>query len=240
MTPSPEWFEGSVRRLCYQVPVPVQRILDDAETYQFPEQTIQNAILLKTARFVSGLHAGNLLLKHGFVQELGTLQRTLDDFETDAMFLALACIYDDLTPLHQVYLDWFWAEDPSQRDFVLNQKKKPEPPRKKQILSYIARRTNGGIPDHTEIATGKYVLDFYSGYVHGAGPHLMDMYDPSTRRLSVAGTKFSPLLAAHQYDFENYVFRGVVLMAVAAEALGESNLHKEALSIHEELKPHFT
>ena len=193
----------------------------------------------KTARYISGLHAGNVLLKHGFVQELGALQRTLDDFAQDATFLALACIYDDVTPLHTKYLTSFWMEEPTYGDFALDQRNKDEVPRR-SIISYISRRMNDGTPDHAEVATGKYILRFYSGYIHGAAPHLMDMYDPTARRFAVDGVTFPALLAAHQHDFENYMFRGVILMAVAAQALRDKETHDSAMKLHDQVAPFFT
>jgi hypothetical protein len=239
MSISLEWFEASLRKLCYRVPAPVQRVVDGAEIYRFPEQTIQNAILLKTARYVSGLHAGNVLLHHGFVQELGTLQRTLDDFEQDAIFLALACIYDDLTEHHARFLASFWLEEPTYGEFVLDPKNKDEVPRR-HIISYISRRMNGGTPDHAGIATAKYIARTYSGYVHGAAPHLMDMFDPTARRFAVDGVTFPALLATHKHDFENYMFRGVVLLAVAAQALGDKETHESAMTLHSQIQPFFT
>ncbi|MFM7335588.1 MAG: hypothetical protein ACKO1H_14450 [Tabrizicola sp.] len=186
---------------------------------------------------MSGLHAGQFLLERGFVQELGALQRSIADFDEDATFLALACIYNEMTVLHERYLASFWEEEPSYKDYVQAQKNKDEVPRSK-ITSYIARTTSGGSPDHHHIATSKYLSRLYSGFVHGAAPHLMDMYDPMTRKFEVNGTASDQLIADHRHDFENYLFRGVILFAVAAQALGDTQLHVEAMGLHRKIRNH--
>lgn len=43
-------------------------------------------MLQKFARLISGLHSLRLLLGSGFLQEMGVIQRTLDDFEEDILF----------------------------------------------------------------------------------------------------------------------------------------------------------
>jgi hypothetical protein len=190
-------------------------------------------------RYVSGLHAGDLLLKNGFLQELGALQRSIADFEQDATFLALALICADMTDLHSRFLKSFWEEEPSYEDYLADQKNKDEISRSK-IQSYIARSINDGTPDHQHIATSKYLSRTYSGYVHGAAPHLMDMYNPDSRKFDVSGMANKHLLSSHGIDFENYLFRGVCLMAIVAKALGETKVHTEAMALHAEIVPYFT
>lgn len=53
----------------------------------------QNDLLLsqlKCVRAVSSLNACIVLLDHGYVQEIGTLCRCIDDFYQDVLFLALS------------------------------------------------------------------------------------------------------------------------------------------------------
>ena len=237
-TPSLNWFDGSIHQLCTWFPAPIQRKIGPVVSYRFEQQTVEAAILLKSVRYVSGLHAGHILLEHGFVQELGALQRSIADFAEDATFLSLACIHSDMTTLHKRYLSAFWEEEPSYQDFVQVQKNKAEVPRSK-ITSYISRMSNDGSPDHLHIATSKYLSRLYSGFVHGAAPHLMDMYDPTERRFEVNGTPSDQLIADHRHDFENYLFRGVVLLAMVAQALGDIKLPSNAMALHRELLPHY-
>lgn len=207
--------------------------------FRFEEQTIYTAILLKTARYVSGLHAGNLLLTNGFLQELGALQRSIGDFAQDSMFLSLACIKGEVSEDHKTFLAAFWEEEPDFKTYASNQKNKHEVPRK-NIQKYISQSANNGTPDHKEIANAKYLSRIYSGYIHGAAPHLMDMYNPDRYRFEVDGNSSTHLLREHIHDFENYLFRGVLLFQIVAQALGDTVLQEEATSLHHQLLPDYT
>lgn len=240
MRPAPnlDWYERALLRLCKTQPPPTLEIIDGITCYRFKDRTIQAAILLKMARYVSGLHAGEVLLAHGFLQELGALQRSIQDFAEDTMFLSMACIFDDLTELHQQYLTAFWEEEPNFGDYQTSQKNRHETPRRK-IQSYIATKTSGGVPHSNAIATSKYLSRIFSGFVHGAAPHLMELYDPVRRAFDVCGSSSIHLKESHQHDFENYLFRGVMVFALAAQALGELPLHEEAMALQRDLKRYY-
>lgn len=237
-TPTLQWFNSALHKLCVRFPPPKQTTINGKLVYRFEEQSIHTAILLKAARYVSGLHAGNCLLGQGFLQELGALQRSIGDFEQDCTFLALACILGEITKDHEIFLAAFWEEEPDYQTYINNPKNKHELPRPK-IQSYISRAVNGGSPDHNDISTAKYLSRIYSGYIHGAAPHLMDMYDPDARRFEVDGTVSKHLLSEHHLDFQNYLFRGVILISTVANALGDTELKEEAFSLHQQLLPHY-
>lgn len=220
-------------------PPPKRTSIGDLSVYRFEEQSIYTAILLKTARYVSGLNAGNLLLTNGFLQELGALQRSIGDFEQDCTFLALACITGEKTDDHVRFLAAFWEEEPDFKTYANNQKNKDEVPRK-NIQRHISHSTNNGSPDQKGIAAAKHLSRFYSGYIHGAAPHLMDMYNPDGLRFEVDGSSSTHLFEDHRHDFENYLFRGVILISTVANVLGDEELKKDALSLHEQLMPHYT
>ena len=232
------WFQSAILSLHEGRPLPLKTAKDDAVVFRYEQKDITTAILLKTTRFVSGLHAGEVLLKLRFVQELASLQRSLQDFAEDAQFLAMACILKDLTALHEEYLSAFWEEEPTLQVYSKNQRNRPEVPRRK-IVSYLAQTTSGGVPDHDAIVLGKYLSRFYSGFVHGSAPTLMDLFNPITKRFEVAGVTHPPILEDHRHDFQNYLFRGVILMAIVARAVGNEVILKEANDLHDMLKPHY-
>lgn len=100
--------------------------------FRYKNQTIQAAVIQKLARLISGLHASLLLLQGGFVQELGAIFRTLDEFNEDILFLCQAIRTGELTELHQKYLDTFYQEEFKQPDNpFLSEQKRPTIPRKK-------------------------------------------------------------------------------------------------------------
>ena len=72
------------------MPPPQKVPYGDAFVFRYKEKTIQQAMVQKLARVVSGLHAAWLLLENGFLQEQAAVQRMLDEFHEDILFLAFA------------------------------------------------------------------------------------------------------------------------------------------------------
>ena len=89
---------------------------------------------------VSTLHAAWLLQNHGSVQEQGALQRILDEIQEDILFLAFGVVFDDLTPLHQRYLDAFFEEEFDAVDAIESSQKRDTVPRKKYARTMRARQ----------------------------------------------------------------------------------------------------
>src|SRR5215210_6773474 len=103
--------EGAFHRLASQVPSPAEQDWGELGfVYRYNERSVYQALVLKLARQVSGLHALDVLLLHGLVQEQGVIQRTLDEIGEDILFLAHGA-QEGLAPLHEQYLYAFWAEE---------------------------------------------------------------------------------------------------------------------------------
>ncbi len=106
------------------------------EVFRFQEQNIHQAIIQKLAHAQSTLRAAKVLLEHGYVQEQGALQRVVNEANEDIIFLVCAVVNDDVTKLHQKYLDAFWPEEfDDSGDPLTSDKKRPMVPRKKYRLT---------------------------------------------------------------------------------------------------------
>ena len=91
---------------------PPQRVpILDSFVFRYVEKSIHQAIVQKLARIISGLHAARILLESGFIQEQGALQRMLDEFQEDVIFLSYAAINNEVTDLHRRYLEAFYQEE---------------------------------------------------------------------------------------------------------------------------------
>jgi len=74
-----EVMERAFRRLEQQVPPPVEQPWKEGFVLRYGERTIEQALIQKLVRQVSGLHAIDALLLKGLAQEQGVIQRTLED-----------------------------------------------------------------------------------------------------------------------------------------------------------------
>lgn len=83
--------------------------------WRFTERGIDQLLIQKLARQISGVQTVDLLLMAGHLQEIGVLYRVLDEIEEDIMFLVLGLQNQDWTPYHEQYVSYFWSEDENDR-----------------------------------------------------------------------------------------------------------------------------
>jgi hypothetical protein len=207
-----------------QVPAPKLIPFGDGFAFRYTEQTIHQALLLKLARVVSGLGAAQTLLDHGFVQEQGAIQRMLDEFDEDITFLANAVISNDLTELHQQYLSAFWKEefDKPRKPLESTQRRSMMP--RKKIRAYIARAEGAAFDPSRGIELSRTMSKAYSGYVHAASPHIMELYGGSPPRFHLRGMLGTRRIDVHRQDLWNYFYRGISAFAIVAMAFGDKSL----------------
>ena len=217
-------MEGFVNRLAKKVPPPqlvAHGALKGTFVFRHVEKLIGQAIVQKLVRMVSTLHAARLLHNHGFVQEQGALQRILDEIQEDIRFLTQGVIFGDLTPLHKRYLDAFFEEEFDADDAIGSTQKRLMIPRKR-IHSYIARRL--GLNPSLQKEISRTISKVYSGYIHAASPHIMDMYEGSPPRFYMRGMRGTTRHELHREDLWNYFYRGTAVLELAAKAFGDDVL----------------
>ncbi|SRR6266511_123769 len=221
-----ENMEKSVHALAQRVPSPQRVPHKDSFVYRHVEKSIHQALVQKLARLVSSLHAARLLMEHGFVQEQASLQRMLDEMQEDIAFLAFAIISDDVTPLHQRYLDAFFEEEFDAESALASTQKRPMVPRKK-IHAYIARVMGAPLNPSRDTELYRTLSKAYSGYIHAASPHIMDMYGGTPPKFNVRGVRGTERHSEHRADLWNYFYRSIIAFGFAAKAFGDEALFAE-------------
>lgn len=217
-------LEDAFRCLEQQVPSPVKEAYKDGFVLRYVEQTPQQAMLQKFARLISGLHAIRLLLASGFLQEMGVIQRTLDDFEEDILFITLGVANDDMTEHHTQYLDYHWMEERGESE--VNRGLVP----RKYIRAYVAKHC--GDDPSSMISVGRKLYKGYSGFVHGSGEAIIDMCMTDPPRYFLSGMLDSPLYPDHQEDLWNYMYRGLVASTFMARLFSDEALwHRRSRSL---------
>ncbi|MDB5715073.1 MAG: hypothetical protein JWO15_2470 [Sphingomonadales bacterium] len=212
-------LEEAFRRLEGQVPPPVKVSYRDGFVLRYADQTPQQAMLQKYARLISGLHSLRLLLVSGFLQEMGVIQRTIDDFEEDILFITLAIANNDMTDHHRQYLKYHWMEDGSEVE-----ENRGQVPRK-HIRAYVAKHC--GDDPSSIISAGRKLYKGYSGFVHGSGEAIIDMCMTDPPRYFLGGMLESSLYSDHQDDLWNYMYRGLVASTFMARLFSDEVLWNE-------------
>ena len=217
-------LEHTVNLLAGRVADP--KLIDFGSYYAFRhvEKSIHQAIVQKLARMVSTLDAARLLLDHGFVQEQASLQRVLDEIQEDIIFLVFGILRRETTsPLHSEYLDSFFAEEFDAETAIKSTQKRSMVPRRK-IRSYLARNGFSPFDPSSSIELLRTMSKTYSGYVHAASPHIMDMYGGEPRRFHMRGMRGNPVYEGHREDLWNYFYRAITACAMSAKAFGDEKL----------------
>jgi hypothetical protein len=202
--------------------------------FRYVERTWQQALVQKLTRVITGLRAAWLLLDQGFLQEQAVLQRVLDELHEDISFLALGAILNDMTSLHTEYLSAFYEEEFDSESAIESTQKRPMISRKK-IRAYVARTE--GLPDPSRgVELYRTLSKAYSGFVHGASPHIMDMYGGDPPQFHIRGMLGTPREREYRQDLWNYFFRSIIAFSLAARALGDEPLFEGLLAYKHEFE----
>ena len=231
-----ETLERSFGRLETKVSPPVKKPWRSSFVFRYAEQTVQQAIIQKLARLISGLHAIKGLLELGLFQEQGVIQRVVDEIEEDISFLSLGVVHDDVTPLHTDYLKYFYAEEFTDPNDIVGSHTSRGMLRREKIRAYIHAKAGFSTDGQRANVVGKVMTKAYSGYVHAASPHIMDMYGGQPARFDINGATKALRYASQARDGANYFYRAVIAMALAAKALEDEVLFSELCSLDEKLK----
>lgn len=214
-------IEKAFRLLESQVPEPKLAAVYGRETYRYTEQSIQQAMILKLARYVSTLRASLLLLENGYLQEQGALQRVLDELGDDITFLSLSHARGP-NKLCRKFLNVFWQEEFEEDVEPINNSKARYQIPRPEIRNFIANIE--GQPDpQIAIKAGNSLSQTYSGFVHAAAPHIMEMCVEPGARFALAGVFAPSLLQDHIDDFWNYIYRGFLSAQFVALAFNDND-----------------
>lgn len=213
----------TVHELASRLPQPQRAPYNSFFVFRYVEKSVEQAVVQKLARIVSTLNAAYLLMAHGFVQEQAALQRVLHEMHEDVIFLCYSRIFNDFTQLHQDYLDAFYEEEFDAETAMESSQKRPMFSRKK-IQAYIARKEGSGLDPSTGVELARTLTKAYSGYIHAASPHIMDMYGGNPPHFHVDGMLGTKRHTEHRQDLWNYVYRSILSFGLAAKVFGDQEL----------------
>ncbi|WP_124704691.1 hypothetical protein [Sulfuriferula multivorans] len=201
--------------------------------YRFEEQDIYQALVQKLARVQSTIRAARLLLMHGHVQEQAMLHRVIDETNEDVLFLVYAVTNDKITPLHERYLASFWEEEFDESGNPVKSEQKREMVSRKKIRAYIASVEGAPLNPSCRIELSRTLSKAYSGFIHGASPHIMDSYGGNPPHFHTQGMLGTPRIDEHTRDLWNYMYRSFLSHILVAKALGAEK-HVDILTRHKE------
>ena len=217
-------MESTLSGLEKRVPEHKRVPMGGSFAFRYVEKSIHQAIVQKLARVISTLHSARILLECGFIQEQAALQRMLDEFQEDIIFLSYAAISNNVTELHRAYLDAFYEEEFDKPEDSIGSTQKRRMVSRQKIRAYLAKLDDNDLDPSSWVAVTRTISKAYSGYVHDASPHIMEMYGGNPTKFHVAGLAGTPPFADHRDDLWNYFYRGICAFGFAAKAFGDDAL----------------
>jgi hypothetical protein len=217
------------------VPPPQVMQFHGRAAYRYKEQSVHQAIVMKLVRLTSALQAAQLLLQAGLLQDFGACQRVIDEINEDVAFLCLSVVRNDETQWHARFLAEFWQEEFDGPTAMTSTQKRARVPREK-VRGYLAQGEEGGIDQSARIKINEGIAKAYSGFVHGAGSHIMQMYYGNPPCFHPVGELDSPYLPGHAEDLQNYFLRAICSFGFAAAAFGSKELKDTIIEFRAEFE----
>ena len=191
----------------------------DNHAYRYVDHQAHQALVLKSVRLSSALRAGWMLLQNGLVLDAGATMRSLDELDSEIMFIAGPLVFQHSPePRHDQYLAEFFQEEFDHPDPLQATQRRNRVSRR-DIRAYVARTYNAGLPVSQVVAATETIDAAFSGYVHGAAVHIMDVYDG--RKFIVPLPTTDRRLSDMMNQYVLYVHRAMMAAAIAAKAFGD-------------------
>jgi len=196
---------------------------------------------LKCVRAVSSLNACLLLLEHGYVQEIGTLCRCVDDFSQDVLFLATP-LGDDGKPSEQQkrLVEEFFQEEFDQIESPLRSTQARNRVPRSKVLAGIARMSGQPLNPNDSQELHRTIQQAFSGYVHGAYVHIMEMFGGRRGHLKyyMQGFAGTPRVEEWTEALSSYVYRTLCAVEVVARRCTDAEAEREIRGAREALGAH--
>lgn len=220
------------------VPPPKVVKIGGYDHLRYVEKSLEQAVIQKLARYISGLNASLLLLRGGYTQEVGAIFRMLDEFNEDIVFLSLPLLGKEKSRVHAEYLDSFYQEEfDNPNNAVLSTQNRPTVGRNK-VRSYIAKETSDSLNSHDQRELSRTLSQAYSGYVHGASNHILEMMSglPESLKYNLRGMPQTKRQSEFFENYWDYSYRGIVVTICVENAFNISNVANECYQFIEQFQ----
>lgn len=211
--------------------------IQGVRVFRYRTHTDSLACFLKGIKMVSTLNASLVLLREGYTQEIGALCRIIDDLHNEILFLQVLETERKLSDDQIKLLNDFYQEEFDNMQSPFNSTQKRDTVPAKKIHAAIGRlaETIANPSDMQELS--RTLNRSYSGYVHGAYIHIMEMFGGSSTtnlHFHTEGMLGTPRIAEWQEQFGKYLHRALITAVFVARKLGLSEIEVESRRILED------
>lgn len=206
------------------LPPPVRTRIGSNVYFRHPEKSDALLCCLKGVKLISTLNAALVLLRSGYTQEIGALCRMADDFFYEILFFTEPIQENGSSKDQLKMLEDFFKEEFENPDDLLGSAQNRDTVPRRKINAAFGKLTNDQINPHDAQITAGIVHKAFSGYVHGAYPHIMEIYGGQPPRYHMAGMLGTPRIREWENQLVTYVYRAIMVTELNSSRLGaESN-----------------
>jgi hypothetical protein len=199
--------------------------------YEYAEQNIDVVVTLKLIRAAQGIHAMDILGRHGLFVDLGAINRCVEDCVSEVYFLLEN--YPNQTNNVNKFVKHFFSKT---IDGHLSSGEEPVSTNK--VHNAMVRSLTGEEQDESTKASLTKAYATFSGYIHAGYSHIMQMYGGHPPRLSF---NISGIPSQRQKDMHGEIvdeaYKSVLYaVAHAAGTFSLTELHRDATSSTEKFQ----
>jgi hypothetical protein len=209
-------------------------INDDWYVFRHAEKSDLLLQFMKLVKIASHNNAALVLIRKGYVYEIYALCRMIDEACEDIHFLEAPLGEDDKPSKYQLrFFEDFFQEEFSGQDLVESQNPRDRVPRHR-IRAALTKHWADGVKRDTsrEIKIGKVLYGTFSGFVHGAYVHLMELFGGSPLRFHTHGMMETPRIWECLRNQLNYVFRSLLAVEAVAQRTYRQDVFNRALDLN--------
>jgi hypothetical protein len=205
-----------------EIEAPVFTDIGGYRAWRYQRLSESLVCFLKGVKVVSSLNASMTLLRAGYVQEIGALCRMIDDYCNEIFFLLLPQDGKNFSKAQFQFLSDFFQEefDKPTNPLGSTQKRVNVPVRK--IHATFGRIAKSEINPSDAQELLRTTHQAFSGYVHGAYPHIMEMFGGTRPHLN--GMFGTPRIDEWRGQLIGYVYRALMASVFVAIKLGLNDM----------------
>jgi hypothetical protein len=209
------------------LPQPVLMRRGRVPFFRHEQQTDTLICFLKGVKLTSTLNAALLLFRHGYAQELGALARIADDLFNDILFMLKPLDGDKPSKDQMRFFDEFYQEEFGDPLNVLAGAQKRDIVSRRRLHATFGHLAKDALNPSDAQNMMSTIHAALSGYVHGAYPHIMELYGGNPGRFHMSGMLSTPRIAEWNGQLVMYVHRGIMVSELVARKLGVKEVEKE-------------
>lgn len=212
-------LEAHYHQMGTALPSPIRAKIGSGIYFRHPQHSDSLLSYLKGVKLISTLNAALVLYRNGYAQEIGALCRMADDYCNEILFFVKP-LGENGPSKDQVRMfeDFFREEFENPDNPLASQQNRDNVPRRK-INAAFGKLVSNELNPHDAQNTLSTIHKAFSGYVHGAYPHIMEMYGGNPPRFHMTGMLGTPRIVEWESQLVTYVYRAIMTAELVSQQL---------------------